>query len=220
MTEKNSMSLKWAKATVETIGIDLGDKTSRYCVLSAEGAVLEEGHFRNTEASLARHFGAQPPVRIALEVGTQSAWISQLLAGYGHAVIVANARELQALTGSSRKNDRNDAEKLARYARVDPALLRPVAHRRPEQQRDLNVVRGRDALVRARTALVNAARGIAKGLGLRLPASVTATFGVRARTTLPEGMQTALAPLLGQRGRPDASLLDFVAVYAGPAPAD
>ena len=164
----------------ETIGVDLGDKVSHYAILNQEGVIVEEGSFRNTAESIAKHFGKQGRARVALEVGTQSAWISREFAKLGHEVIVANARELKWITSSDTKNDQNDALKLARLARADQNLLAPVEHRTAEQQTELAVIRARDALVRARTLLVNTARSLAKGFGLRLPAAITVTFGARA----------------------------------------
>jgi hypothetical protein len=35
---------------------------------------------------------------------------------------------LRAISHSDRKSDQVDAEKLARYARLDPEILRPIAH--------------------------------------------------------------------------------------------
>ena len=150
----------------ETIGIDLGDKMSHYAILSGEGTLVEEGTFRNQPESIRLHFSGKP-ARIALEVGSQSAWISRELKQLGHEVIVANARQLKWITAGDNKHDRVDARKLARLARVGEELLAPVEHRSAEQQADLSVIRSRDALVRARTLLVNAARGIAKGVGHR-----------------------------------------------------
>src|SRR6266849_10732584 len=86
-----------------------------------------------------------------LEVGTHSRWVSQMLSEFGHEVIVANARELRAITGSDRKSDRVDAEELARYARVDRRILRPIKHRGEEAQVDLVVLRARAVLVKTRT---------------------------------------------------------------------
>jgi transposase len=137
-------------------------------------------------------------MRIALEVGTQSAWMARELAGHGHEVIVANAREVKWITASDTKNDRNDAHKLARLARADRALLAPVEHRTAEQQAELAVIRARDALVRSRTLLVNTARGLAKGFGVRLPVAVTVTFGARALALLPEVLRMALRGVLEQ----------------------
>ena len=52
----------------ETVGIDLGDKMSRYCVVNRAGEVVEEGSFRNPVSSIEAHFGGSPR-RIALEAG-------------------------------------------------------------------------------------------------------------------------------------------------------
>src|SRR5579863_6838062 len=124
----------------ETIGVDVGDKMSRYAILDEEGQAVEEGSFRNHAASIAKHFGNRGNARVALEVGTQSAWIAREFAKLGHEVIVANARELKWITSSDTKNDRNDAVKLARLARADRNLLAPVEHRTAEQQAQLAVI--------------------------------------------------------------------------------
>ena len=185
------------KYPIETIGIDLGDKMSRYCIVNRDGEVVEEGSFRNQVSSIEAHFGCDPR-RIALEAGAQSAWISRELKRLGHEVIVANARELKWITSSDNKTDSVDARKLALLARADVHLLAPVEHRTAEQQAELAVIRARDAMMRARTLLINSARGIAKGFGLRLPKSITTTFGHRALADLPNGLRPALGGLLEQ----------------------
>ena len=192
--KKNSKTGK--RQPAETIGIDLGDKVSHYVIMNEEGVVVEEGSFRNQAESIAKHFGAMAMARVAVEVGTQSAWIAREFAKLGHEVIVANARELKWITASDSKNDKNDALKLARLARADRNLLSPVEHRTAEQQAELAVIRARDALVRSRTLLVNTARSLAKGFGLRLPASITHTFGVRALAGLAQHLHLAMKPLL------------------------
>jgi transposase len=83
----------------------------------------------------------------------------------GHEVIAAHAQKVQLITKSSRKDDRHDAQTLARLARVDPELLGPVRHRSAKAQIHLTVIRARAELVSARTALVNAARGLVKSYG-------------------------------------------------------
>lgn len=180
----------------ETIGVDLGDKLSHYAILTEEGLVVEEGQFRNHVDSITKHFGKMGRARVAMEVGTQSAWIAREFAKLGHEVIVANARELKWITSSDAKNDRNDAVKLARLARADRNLLSPVEHRTAEQQAELAVIRARDALVRSRALLVNTARSLAKGFGLRLPATITHTFGARALANLAVHLHTAMSGLL------------------------
>jgi transposase len=193
----------------ETIGVDLGDKMSRYSILDEEGLEVEEGSFRNRADSIAKHFGGRGRARVAMEVGTQSAWIAREFAKLGHEVIVANAREVKWITSSDDKNDRNDARKLARLARADRNLLAPVEHRTAEQQAELAVIRARDALVRARALLVNTARSLAKGFGLRLPVSITATFGSRALAGLAEPVRAALSGLLEHIDAISAQMGDY-----------
>ena len=89
------------RAPAETVGIDLGDKVSRYGVVNQDGEVVEEGNFRNQVSSLENISGE--PRAIALETGSQSGWISRELKGLGHEVIVANARELKWITASDRR---------------------------------------------------------------------------------------------------------------------
>jgi len=181
-----------------TIGMDLGDKTSRYCVLGNTGEVVSEGSVPTTKKGMAEQFQKRARCRVAIEVGTHSPWISGLLSHLGFEVIVANARQVQLISASSRKNDKMDARLLARLARMDPQLLRPIRHRSEQAQADLMTIRIRAALVEARTGLVNAARGFAKALGERLPSCDTDSMGVEKLDALPATVQPRLRPLLEQ----------------------
>ena len=167
-----------------TIGLDLGDRSSHYCVLEEAGRILLESKVSTSPNAMRTVFGAMARSRIALETGTHSPWVSRLLSKLGHEVIVAHARNVRLIGESRRKDDRLDAQTLARLARIDPELLCPVKHRSVKAQADLTVIRARAGLVRARTALVNAARGLAKSYGER-PASLDhhgkATAGVECR---------------------------------------
>src|SRR5215831_3090243 len=109
-----------------TIGLDLGDRSISYCILDAEGNVASRGNLPNTKTGLNQLFEKMPASRVGLEVGTHSPWVSRQLAGLGHEVIVANPHQVKLITASRRKNDRIDAEKLARLARVDPKLWSPI----------------------------------------------------------------------------------------------
>ena len=77
-----------------TIGLDLGDRNSWYCVLDEAGHIHVEQRVRTSAKVLQEVFGAMPRSRIALEIGTHSPWISRLLTELGHEVIVANARKI------------------------------------------------------------------------------------------------------------------------------
>ena len=152
-----------------TIGGDLGDRWSCYCVLDEAGEILLEQKVATTPEAMKQIFEKIPRSLIAMETGTHSPWVSRLLTELGHNVIVAHAQKVQLITKSNRKDDRHDARTLARLARIDPELLGPVRHRSAKAQIHLTVIRARAELVSARTALVNAARGLVKSYGQRLP---------------------------------------------------
>jgi transposase len=122
-----------------TVGVDLGDVWSHYCTINQNGDVIDRGRFRTNPKGVETRFKNLAPVRVAMEAGTHSIWISEQLQVLGHEVIVANVRELRAISHSDRKSDQVDAEKLARFARLDPKILRPIAHRTLQQQRALTL---------------------------------------------------------------------------------
>jgi transposase len=199
--KKNNTCLKSPKGNKTrrrslTIGMDLGDKTSHYYVTDSEGELVREGKVATFKKGMKQRFGSLPKCRIAIEVGTHSPWVSRLLSGLGHEVIVANARQVKLISSSSRKDDRLDAQTLARLARVDPQLLRPIRHRSEKAQGDLMQVRVRAALVDARTSLVNTGRGLAKATGERLPSCDADQMGVGKTEGLPAELVEALKPLL------------------------
>src|SRR6201990_3239983 len=179
-----------------TIGLDLGDRNSWYCVVDEAGQIQLEQRVRTTAKGLHEIFGAMPGSRIALEIGTHSPWISRLLSELGHEVIVANARKVRRIGESRKKDDRLDAQTLARLARIDPELLYPVKHRSAQAQADLMMIRARAALVRARTGLVNAARGLAKRYGERLRSCNVRNMDPEKAEGLNPELQAALEPLL------------------------
>src|SRR5712675_1953963 len=179
-----------------TIGLDLGDRSSCYCVLDETGRIVMEQKVSTTPKSLQAAFGGMPHSRIALETGMHSPWISRLLSGLGHEVIVAHARNVRLIGESRRKDDRLDAQTLARLARIDPQLLCPVKHRSARAQADLTVIRARAGLVRARTALINTARGLTKSYGERLRGCNPRNLNPEKAQGLSPELQAALEPLL------------------------
>src|SRR6476646_1167092 len=95
-----------------TIGLDLGDRNSWYCVVDETGQIQLEQRVRTTAKALQEVFGTMPRSRIALEIGTHSPWISRLVSELGHEVIVANARKVRRIAESCKKADRMDAPTL------------------------------------------------------------------------------------------------------------
>jgi transposase len=182
------------------IGLDLGDRHSHLVSLDQAGELVEEARLPTTQAALARKFSGVPASRVAIEVGAHSRWVSALLTHLGHEVLVADARKLRLIYHNPRKHDRADAEYLARLARLDPGLLSPIHHRSPQAQAHLAVIRARDSLVRARTQLINHARGLVKTTGARLPSCSAASFHHKAATAVPQELLPALSPILATIG--------------------
>jgi transposase len=179
-----------------TIGLDLGDKVSRVCELDAGGKVVKTAAVATTAGAIERYFGGLAPCRVVLEASTHSPWISRQLKQLGHEVIVANTSEVYAKRPRKRRNDRTDAEFLARQGRADVTLLHPIEHRSAEAQQDLAVLRARDQLVGARTKLINHVRGAVKSLGARISKCSAEAFARQAAGQMPEVLRPSLTPLL------------------------
>lgn len=185
------------KDSKNTIGIDVGDKKSYLCLLdSVSGEKLEESQVPTTKLAFERYFTRKGTLKVVLETGTHSSWISQLLESLGHEVIVANARVVKLVYGNKRKHDQLDAENLARLARVDTKLLAPIKHRSEQTQTDLAILKARDALVRSRSLLINHVRGIVKSFGSRLPSGGTDAFAKKMKPLIPKNLESALLPML------------------------
>lgn len=193
---------KGIRATMVTgfsaIGLDLADEWSDWCGLGDAAAVVRRERVRTTESELRRVFGAVERTTIAIEVGTHSAWVSRVLSSLGHTVIVANARRVALIHKNKRKNNRIDAEILARLARTDRNLLYPIEHRDEHAQADLAVLRSRDVLVRTRTKLINHVRGTAKTFGVRLPKCSAEAFVARCSSVVPAMLAAAANAILEQ----------------------
>jgi transposase len=192
-----------------TVGVDLGDQWSHYCILGLEGETLAEGQLRTTQQDVAEFFRALNAARVAMEVGTHSAWVREVICSYGHEVLVANPRLMEGSKRRKRKNDRIDANKLARLGRVDPESLHPIEHRSAEVRQDLVMLRARDALVAARTELINATRGLVKSMGARLPKCSSPSFAQKVEEAVPAQVGEALLPLV----RMTAALSDCIHGY-------
>ena len=107
-----------------TIGLDLGDRWSFYCVLDEAGQVILEQKLPTTPEAMKQTFGPIPRGLIALETGTHSPWVaSKLLTELGHEVIVAHAQKVQWITpraiekmiGTTRRPWHGWRESIPRY---------------------------------------------------------------------------------------------------------
>ena len=195
-TSIEALSSNGGDTITAVVGIDLGDKHSAYCALDRAGAVIGDGVVKTSPEALEAVFGGTGRMRIAVECGTHSPWVSRLLQELGHELIVANPRRLRLISESDRKNDKADSRTLARLAQSAPDLLAPVHHRSKEVQIDLATIKARDAIIRSRTALISAIRGIIKSSGSRLAVCSTGVFAKTAMDNCPAALRDALLPLM------------------------
>ena len=179
-----------------TIGLDLGDRSSRTYEVNANGECVREGTVITTVAGMTHYFGERERCRVVLEVGTHSPWVSRLLVQLGHEAIVANPSAMFAGVPRRRRNDRLDTRFLARQGRADVTLLYPITHRSVDAQRDLEYLRARDQLVATRTKLINHVRGTVKSWGARLSRCSADVFAKRVTDELPPELAPALTPLV------------------------
>lgn len=177
-------------STIDTIGCDLGDKSSELFLISADGRTHRSRVLTRPEAM--RLFFARPTAHVVIEVGPHSRWVSELLKDLGHEVTVANPRRVKAISQGDSKSDRKDAELLARLGRADRALLAPVEHRGAQAHADLEILKARDLLVTTRTQLINHVRSVVKCSGFRLPRCTAETFAKKTRELIPDELRAAL----------------------------
>jgi len=188
-------STRYVSQSGLTVGMDVGDKYCHLCILDEDAEIVEEGRVATTKVALTRRLSALEPSLVAIEVGTHSRWLSRLIEGLGHICLIANAYEARKRAGD-RKNDRLDAESLAREARSDPHKLKPLTHRGEQAAADLALVLSRDVLVRARSMLILRVRGLSKAHGARLPKCDARYFPEKVTDLVPEDLGPAVQPLL------------------------
>lgn len=178
------------------IGMDVSDRKSAAIGLDEAGNVVARETVPTTTPELMRWASGIAPTVIALEAGPHSPWISRVLTRCGHETIVGNPAKIPSISRSRSKTDWRDAEQLARLARFDRKMLHEIQHRTEDTQKDLQVIRSRDAVVRARSKLINHVRATVKAHGHRVERCSTDAFSKRARTTLIQDVLEIVVPVL------------------------
>lgn len=191
-------------------GIDLSDKKFNWAkMIHSSDEIQSEGVGELSRDGLRLKFFAMERSVIAIEAGTQSAWVERQLKRYGHKVIVANPRKLKMIYANYSKSDKEDARTLARLARFDPNLLHPVKHRRKKAQRDICLLRARDVLVRSRSELVSHVRSTVKSFGERIPVCDAHYFHRHAIRHIPKELESVLVPLITTIEKLTVSISDY-----------
>ena len=183
---------------MEYCGIDLHTEYSQICILDEEGEVMETSRVRTSRKALEGYF-RRDPMRVVMEAGGSSPWVSRLVESVGHEVVVCSPRRVRLIAESKLKNDRVDAEVLARLVRIDPEFLKPIQHRSEEAQLLRANLKVRSAMVEARTKWINTVRGLLRSLGYKVAGKSPGTFVDRVnRMKLPDELRAVIEPLLEQ----------------------
>jgi transposase len=183
---------------MEYCGIDLHAEYSQICILDEDGEVMETSRVRTSRKALERFF-ARDRMRVVMEAGGTSPWVSRLLDSLGHEVVVCSPRRVRLIAESSLKNDKVDAEVLARLVRLDPEFLKPIQHRSEQAQLLRANLKVRSAMVEARTKWINTVRGLLRGFGYKVSGKAPHTFVERVnRMKLPDELSAVITPLLEQ----------------------
>jgi len=183
---------------MEYCGIDLHSEYSQICILDEGGEVMETSRVRTSRKALERFF-ARDRMRVVIEAGGTSPWVSRLLDSLGHEVVVCSPRRVRLIAESSLKNDKVDAEVLARLVRLDPEFLKPIQHRSEQAQLLRANLKVRSAMVEARTKWINTVRGLLRGFGYKVSGKAPHSFVERVnRMKLPDELSAVITPLLEQ----------------------
>ena len=142
-------------------GLDLAKKVIQVHGVDASGAVVVRRQLRRGE--VLRFFAGQPPALIGMEACGSAHYWGRELRGLGHEVRLMPPAYVKAYVKRN-KNDARDAEGSCEA--VDRPTMRFVAIKTVAQQCDRALHRARNLLVRQRTQLANAIRGLLYEMGL------------------------------------------------------
>jgi transposase len=193
---KSIKSKKERGPVYAAVGLDVSDRKSCWIALSQDGMIVGRDQVATRSADLEKWAMSMAPTMIAIEAGPHSPWISRLLGRCGHEVIVGNPAKIPSISRSRSKNDWRDAEQLARLARFDRSMLHEIRHRGEEAQRDLQIIRSRDAAVRARSRLISHVRGTVKAHGQVIGRCSTDAFAGRARAVVLDPLREIVEPIV------------------------
>jgi transposase len=172
---------------MEHVAIDLGGRESQVCVRDADGQILEEKRWPTRQ--LGAYLAGRPLSRVVVETCAEGFYVADLAGKHGHERRVVPATMVRALGVGERglKSDKRDARKLSEVScRIDL----PSVHVPSAESRQLKTRLGmRNALLGARTMLINTVRGWLRAEAIAIPKSAEA-FVRRVRE-----VASATAPL-------------------------
>ena len=178
---------------MDHVAIDLGGKESQVCVRAPDGTIVEER--RLLTRTLPAYLEQRAASRVIVETCAESFLVAEAARAAGHQVRIVAATLVRALGVGSRrtKTDRRDAQILSEAScRIElPSVHIPSAESRERR----SICTMRDALVSARTQVINTVRGWMRGRGVRIRPGHAETFHKRVRQGAPDAPPHVLRQL-------------------------
>ena len=178
------------------VAIDLHDEYSQICVMNASREVLVEAKIPTSRRALIDFFGQRARCRVIFEAGAHALWVSELMNDLGHEPLVCHPRRVRLIAESRNKNDRVDAELLARLSLSDLELLKPIQQRSRTTLEQRTVIRARAALVESQKKLRTMLRGVVKPFGIRLSPGKKRALAELQRAELPSPVSQSVEAVL------------------------
>ena len=149
------------------VGLDVHSKFIMACVLNSDGKIHARHRLRQV-AELLGVLKALPQFDVTYEASNGYGWLYDQLTPLAERVVVAHPGLLKWIFRSKNKNDRLDAERLAKLLFVDevPAVHVPRSDVRAWRE----LINFRRRTVAKRTRAKNALRALLRSVGLRPPA--------------------------------------------------
>jgi transposase len=168
---------------MEHVAIDLGSKKSQICVRGADGRILEEKRWPTGD--LETYLAGWPKSRVVVETCAEAFCVADTARQLGQEKRVVPATLVKTLGVGARrtKTDQRDARALSEVScRIDL----PSVHIPKAESRDRKTMCGmREALVGARTKIINTVRGWLRSRGRRLQRGGRASFSQRVQAAWP-----------------------------------
>lgn len=178
------------------VAIDLHDSYSQICVMNQAREILTEARIPTRREALRDFFLHRPPCRVVYEAGPHALWVSEVLRELGHEPIGCHARRIRLIAESRNKNDRVDAEFLARLSISDLDLIRPIQQRSRDTMDQRSITTTRATMVETQKRLRTTLRGLVKPFGVRLSPGKRNALDDAAKADLPPGLRSAVDSLL------------------------
>jgi transposase len=138
------------------VGLDVHSRQSSLCILNAHGGTVNQVQLRGPRSAVVDHLRRlDQPFSICYEASCGYGHLYERLRPLAHHVAVAHPAKLRLIYGSKRKNDRVDAQKLAKLLLLDMVPAVHVPHVDVRAWRSLITLRQRvmSQLVRAKNQI-------------------------------------------------------------------